>query len=241
MILALIPARSGSKGIINKNIKLYNNKPLIVHTINQAKKSKYITDIIVSTDSQEIAEISKNAGANVPFLRPKEISEDLSTDYEFMLHAINWLNENNKIPDMIIHLRPTYPNRKVEDIDQCIEIFKNNINNYSSLRSVVLTDISPYKTYKIDSNKLIPLFEEVDDIKEPYNKARQLLPKTYWHNGCIDITKNDTIIYNGSVSGNKIYPYIMNKDELDDIDTIEDWIQSENKYNQIMMKQNDNN
>ena len=137
-ILCLIPARSGSKGISNKNIRLLNNKPLLTWSIEQAKNCKHNMKIIVSTDSEEYKTIALKWGAEVPFLRPKEISKDLSTDYEFIIHALNWLKENQHYcPDIILHLRPTQPHRKVGDIDKCLKIFIENINDYDSLRSIV--------------------------------------------------------------------------------------------------------
>ena len=123
-ILCLIPARSGSKSLPHKNIKLLNNKPLLAYSIEQAKNSKYNMRIIVSTDSKEYSDIANKYGAETPFLRPKEISQDNSTDFEFIKHAIEWLKENeNYYPDIILQLRPTQPERKVSDIDKCLDIF----------------------------------------------------------------------------------------------------------------------
>lgn len=227
-ILAIIPARGGSKSIPRKNIKDFCGYPLIYWSIKQAKESKHITRIIVSTDDEEIKEISLKYGAEVPFLRPKSISDDLSTDYEFMEHCLTWLskNENNQLPDLIVQLRPTYPTRKVSKIDECIEIMINNLN-YDSLRSVIAFDKSPYKMYRVINNALKPLFEECDQLNEPYNRCRQELPQTYLHNGYIDIIKTDTIIQKKSITGYPIYPYIMNKEEYHDIDTINDWNNAE--------------
>lgn len=223
MILALIPVHSGSKSIMNKNIKDYKGKPLIGWTIEQAKESKYITDIIVSTDSVEYKKIAEEYGAEVPYLRPMEISGDESTDFEFMKHTIDWLKKNNRKPTMIVYLRPIYPTRKVEDIDTSIKLFFNNIlynqNPYTSLRSVIEAEYSAYKMYFIEGKQeLIPLFHRVNGISEPYNNAQQLLPKSYWHNGCIDITTPTCIEEHGSVSGNKILAYIMDKTEIDIIE-----------------------
>ena len=119
-ILCLIPARSGSKSLVDKNIKLLNNKPLLSYSINQAKNSKHNMRIIVSTDSRKYADIANEYGAETPFLRPDEISQDDSTDYEFIKHAIEWLNVNESYyPDIILQLRPTQPARKISDIDKC--------------------------------------------------------------------------------------------------------------------------
>ena len=230
IILCIIPARSGSKGIPHKNIKLFHDKPLLVWSINQAQKSKYDMRIIVSTDAQQYATIANNYGAETPFLRPPEISQDLSTDYECIKHCLDWLkNNDNYIPDIVLQLRPTQPLRKIETIDNCLDIFIQNRNNYSSLRTVVEFEKSPYKMYNIVDNQLLPLFTEINNIKEPYNQCRQILPKTYLHNGYIDIF-NANIIHNNTISGLNIYPYVMNKTDIIDIDNVNDWIKAENSY-----------
>jgi len=228
-ILCIIPARSGSKGIKDKNIKIFKNKPLLAWSIEQAKQSKYNMKLIVSTDSEEYKKIALQYGAEVPVLRSKEISQDKSTDIEFIKHAINFLEEHEKyIPDIILQLRPTQPLRNIKDIDKCLEIFIDNYDNYDSLRSVVEFEKSPFKMYTIndEQKKLIPLFKKIENINEPYNQCRQYLPKTYLHNGYIDIIKT-SILENNTVSGDKIYPYIMNKNDTIDIDTIEDWESAE--------------
>jgi CMP-N,N'-diacetyllegionaminic acid synthase len=222
-ILCIIPARSGSKGLPNKNIKLLDNIPLLAHSIIQAKKSKYKMRIIVSTDSEEYAKIAKKYGAEVPFLRPIYISDDLSTDLECFQHCISYLKKNEDYyPDFIVHLRPTQPKRKIEDINNSINIFINNRNNYDSLRSVYETPKNPYKMYFIENNKLIPYFYNFNDINESYNQPRQIFPTNYIHNGYIDIF-NTNLLNNNTISGNNIYPYIMNKNDNIDIDSIEDW------------------
>ena len=129
----------------------------------------------------------------------------------------------NYIPDIVLQLRPTQPLRKIETIDKCIDIFIENRNNYDSLRTVIEFEKSPYKMYNIVDNQLLPLFNEINNIKEPYNQCGQILPKTYLHNGYIDIFNAD-IINNNTISGLNIYPYVMNKNDVIDIDTYDDWI-----------------
>jgi CMP-N-acetylneuraminic acid synthetase len=225
-ILCLIPARSGSKGVNNKNIRDFKGKPLIAHSINQAKNCDYVERmrIVVTTDSEEYAVIAREHGAEVPFIRPPEISQDLSTDLEFMKHAVLWLNKNEKYyPDIILQLRPTQPLRKIEDINKTLGLFLKNYDDFDSLRTVVEFEKSPYKMYRIQNKTLQPLFSSVDDIdKEPYNQCRQNLPTTYLHNGYIDILKT-SILQNDCISGEKILPYIMKKSDTIDIDTEEDW------------------
>jgi CMP-N,N'-diacetyllegionaminic acid synthase len=222
-ILVIIPARSGSKGIKHKNIKDFNGLPLLVWSIKQAQSSKYnkCMRIFLSTDSNEYSRIGKKYGAEVPILRPKEISQDSSTDYEFILHAIEYYASIDYHPDMILHLRPTQPCRKVRDIDNCIKLFNDN-KEYSSLRTVVKLDKTPYKMYRIQNKTLTPLFNEVNGIKEPFNQARQILPQCYLHNGYIDIVK-PSVLLTGCLSGNNILPYVMNSTDTIDIDTISDW------------------
>jgi len=222
-ILCIIPARSGSKGIIDKNIKLFNGKPLLAWSIKQAQQSSYDMKIIVSTDSEEYATIAKQHGAEVPFLRPINISQDVSTDFECIEHAINWLHIKEQYnPDIILQLRPTQPLRKVEDINKCLDIFIQNRKKYDSLRSVVPFTKSPYKMYSIQNNTLVPLFKKVNDIDEPYNICRQTLPETYLHNGYIDIFNTD-IIKKDTISGDKILPFLMKQTDTIDIDSISDW------------------
>ena len=223
-ILVLIPARSGSKGIPNKNVKDFCGKPLLAWSIEQAKKSKYAKDmkIVLSTDSIEYASVGNEYGAEVPFIRPKILSQDKSIDIEFIKHAVDYLKEwENYESDIILQLRPTQPCRKVEDINMAIEVFISNRDKYDSLRSVIAVEKSPYKMYSINNEELTPLFNEVNNIKEPYNQARQLLPQCYLHNGYIDILNAD-ILKNDTISGSRIYPFVMDMNNNIDIDLKKD-------------------
>ena len=221
-ILCIIPARSGSKGIKNKNIMDYNGKPLLAWSIEQAQNCHYNMRIIVSTDSQEYADIARTYGAEVPFIRPSEISNDLSTDFEFINHCVNWLKTNeNYSCDIILQLRPTSPTRKIEDINKALELFIKNRDKFDSLRSVIPFEKSPYKMYKVANNHLLPLFRSIDNIYEPYNEVRQILPQCYLHNGYIDIL-NTSILNENTISGKNILPFIMEQNDNLDIDVISD-------------------
>lgn len=246
-ILCIVPARKGSKGIIDKNIKLYNGQPLMFWSIRCALTSKYYDTnntkmrVIVSTDDEEYAHIAIKCGAECPFLRPMEYSCDFSPDIDFIKHTVDELKKTeNYVADMIIQLRPTYPTRTTNFLDDCIKTFINVCNEYDSLRTVIKVEKTPYKMYNIihdiDNNtynnsknakKLLlkPLFDKVNDIEEPYNQCRQMLPTTYMHNGCIDIL-NSSILEQNTISGNNIYPIIMKSDETNDIDNINDWNKS---------------
>lgn len=223
-ILCIIPARSGSKRLPHKNIMMYHDQPLLSWSIQHAKQCKYKMRIILSTDSQEYANIGIKYGAEVPFLRPSSISNDLSSDIECFKHCVNFLKiKDNYYSDIIVHLRPTQPERKTEDLNKCLDTFLFNYSNYDSLRTVIPYHKSLYKMYTIENNILKPCANYINNINEPYNQATQILPQTYLHNGYIDIFKTCLLDQN-QISGNKIYPFIMNSTDCIDIDTIKDII-----------------
>lgn len=221
---ALIPARGGSKRIPMKNIKKYAGKPLIAWSIQIAKECPYIRNVYVSTDNDRIAKAAYKYGAIV-IRRPADISGDLSTDLECFQHFIHVVDD---VPDAIVHLRPTYPNRNSEILCEIIERFIKGGKSFTSIRSVVPTLEPPFKAYILDEARLVPLTASLKGIKEPYDCPTQLLPKTYWHNGYIDVMWAKTI-RTGSMSGRNIMAYCMDPREIDDIDTVEEWERSERK------------
>lgn len=220
-ILALIPARSGSKSIPNKNIVELAGHPLVAFSIASASMSKLINRVIVSTDSEKIQAISKSYGAEAPFLRPKEISGDDAQDIDWFNHAVNWLAKNeNYSPDLVIHLRPTTPLRDYRLIDEAIQKIQEN-KEATALRSAQLADYTPYKTFKI-TNEFCDFFGRNDfkDEEEYYNLPRQVLPQTYVPNGQVDIIKSSTVKETKSLHGKKILPFITEK--TPDIDELKD-------------------
>jgi N-acylneuraminate cytidylyltransferase len=227
-ILAIIPARGGSKGVPGKNIKELNGKPLIYYSITEAKKSKYINRIITSTDDMQIADIARKYGSEVPFLRPTEISGDKSPDLEFFKHGLSWLKENEGyIPDILVHLRPTAPLRKVKHIDAGIKMLLEN-PTADSVRSVVLSQKHPFKMWKICAGKLVPFIpEEIRGFKETYNLPIQSLPEAYIQNGSVDIIRTKTIIDKNSTTGDLILALLMKEEESININTPEDFMLAE--------------
>ena len=219
-VLALIPARSGSKGIPHKNIRRLTGKPLLAHSIEHALKSKLITRTIVSTDSQSYVEIAREYGAETPFLRPPDISQDLSTDLEVFEHALKWLKKNeNYIPDICVHLRPTYPLRKVEDINKVIQVLIDD-PSIDSARTVTLAPETPFKMWFRGNNDfLTPVIKT--NIKDAHNLPRQGLPRVYLQNACIDAVRTEVILKKKSMTGSKIFGYIMNENL--DIDSSSQW------------------
>ena len=231
-IIALIPARGGSKGIPRKNLRLLGGIPLVSHSIRQARQSKKITRVILSTDSSEIAEVGKKEGAEVPFLRPVSIAQDLSTDYEFVKHALEMLLESEKyVPDLVVQLRPTVPLRQVDVIDQAIQHIIDN-PQADSLRSVTSASFTPFKMWNLGQDGFLMPLLFLPKIKEPWNEPRQRLPKTYQHDGYIDIVRPKTIFEQQSVSGNRILPFFLQTPSVD-IDCEEDFIEAEKQQIQI--------
>ena len=220
-ILAIIPCRSGSKGVKNKNIRKIFGKPLIYYSIFFALQCKFIDRVIVSTDSKKYKKISENFGAEVPFLRPKNISKDDSLDIDLFKHTINWLKKNeNYEPNLIVHLRPTSPLRKIKTLKKMINILLQN-KTFCSVRSLSSLNKSPYKLWSIMKNNLIkPILKNDTKYKEPYNAPRQKLPNFYVQNSTYDVFRTK-IIKKNLVSGKKIYGVLTN--DLIDLDTMEDF------------------
>ena len=202
-IIAFIPARSGSKSIKNKNIKHLNGKPLLAWSIESCKKSKFIKNIIVSTDSIKYAKIAKKYGATHIVLRPKKISGDRSTDYEALIHTINSIE--NMDYDLIAHIRPTTPIRKIKDMDKAISLFSKS--KYTSLRSVHEMPESAYKTFEISKNKLLkPICKNKKGI-DFFSEPRQNFKKTYAANGLIDIYKKENLIKYKNLFGKHVLAF----------------------------------
>ncbi len=202
-VAALIPARGGSKAIHKKNIRLLNGVPLIEYTIRIALQNKNIDRVIVSTDDQEIAEISQKTGAEVPFLRPASLAKDNTPDKPVIEHALNWLKKcENCIPDALLFLRPTTPFKTNKIIDQCLAIFMND-NNASSVRTVNKVEgvNHPYWMFKDENGYLSPF---VDGIKISEYYQRQLLPGCYQLNGVVDVLLPDFVFENSNIYGEQV-------------------------------------
>ena len=216
-VLAIIPARGGSKGIPRKNLVHFLGDPLITHSIRHALGCKSITKTIVSTDDDEIASLSRKLGADVPFMRPSELAEDHVLDWPVFVHALKYLEKQESYkPDIVVHLRPTTPYRKTEWIDEAIQLLLDN-PQADSVRSVSEPEKHPYRMFSIDdSGFLDPIMKHKHP--EPYLLRRQDLPKVYYYNCVIDVTRPETIFLMKSMTGQHILPFIMNSEEVLDID-----------------------
>ena len=204
-IISVIPAREGSKGLPNKNILDLDGQSLIAYSIVDSLRSKHIEETFVSTDSLEIGKIAEKYGAEVPFARPKKYAKDDSKDIEWVRHFLCWFKLiYDKLPEYIVHLRPTTPLREVDMIDKAIETIIDN-PDATALRSVHKTIESPYKTFSLEKGYLKGMFPDYP-IKEYYNLPRQHFPQTYKPNGYVDILKTSTILGN-SLHGDKILTF----------------------------------
>ncbi|MCJ7523612.1 MAG: acylneuraminate cytidylyltransferase family protein [Candidatus Aminicenantes bacterium] len=228
-ILALIPARGGSKRIPRKNIRELWGKPLLAYSIEVARRSKVIDRVICTTDDPEIAEIARQVGAEVPFIRPKELAEDRSGDTEFYLHAIAWLREQEGYkPDIITNLRPTNPLRRTEVVDEILNtlILRKDVD---SIRSVYRSSISVFLMRTIDPESGLIECPVNVPREEPFQRAKHPLPQSYILSSYLDATWVEAVLRTQRSLGQKMLPYILDENPID-LDTEEDWSRLLSQY-----------
>jgi CMP-N-acetylneuraminic acid synthetase len=222
-ILCLIPARGGSKFIPRKNIKTLVDRPLIAYTIKQAKEIGLIGRVVVSTDDEEIADVAREWGAEVPFLRPKDLAQDFTPDLPVFEDALRWLKEKEGYqPEFIVHLRCTVPLRKTSDI----KIGVNKMVEFKpdAVISVSLVREFPQKMWRIIEGRAIKLLPSELQIKGGPESPRQLLEPIYRQNGVVDVIKYETIMVKKSMFGDYTLPLITDQEDAIDIDTPMDFI-----------------
>ena len=228
-VLALIPARGGSKGIPRKNIRDFAGYPLLAWSIAAGLQAQTVTRVLVSTDDPQIAGVAREFGAEAPFLRPPQFAQDDSTDLPVFQHAMGWLEEQEGYrPDVVVQLRPTSPIRPRDLIDQAVQTLLAH-PDADSVRGVVPAGQNPHKMWRLPEGEVGSMTNllEVKGIAEPYNAPRQMLPPVYWQTGHIDAIRVDTIQSKGSMSGEKIYPLVIDARYTVDIDNLGDWVRYE--------------
>jgi CMP-N-acetylneuraminic acid synthetase len=220
-VLAVIPARGGSKGVPRKNIRPFCGKPLIAWTIEEAKKTRHPIRIVVSTDDPEIAQVAKQYTAEAPFLRPAGISGDLATDVEFLLHALNFFQARESYqPEIILRLPPTSPLRTADDIDRGIAMLLDT-PDADAVRPIIESPKHPYKSWQLsaDGKWLKPfLSKEITGVDEPHNMPRQVFPKAYIHTGAMDVVRLRTIREMRSTQGRNLAYFFMDPQNSINID-----------------------
>lgn len=219
IIFGIITARSGSKSIKNKNLKLLGGKPLVFYPIKTSLDSKYIDRTLVTTDSNKIAKISIKYNCEVPFIRPKKYAQDLSTDYSVFKHLSVWLKSKKMLPDYFVHLRPTCPIRNAKLIDQAIKKFIDG-KYFDSLKSIEVAKETPFKMWLKNQNQIKPVIL-LKKNKESHCLPRQILPITYWQNGYVDIYKCSNIVKKNSLCGTNVMPFLI-KEAVFELDYPED-------------------
>jgi N-acylneuraminate cytidylyltransferase len=236
-VLVIIPARGGSKSIPQKNIRSFAGHPLIAYSIAAGLQARTVTRTLVSTDDEEIARISREYGAEVPFIRPAKYSQDNTLDLPVFQHALNWLaTEQNYRPDVVVQLRPTSPVRPRNCIDDAVKILLDH-SQADSVRGVVVAGQNPYKMWHINpEGKLAPVIK-VKGVEEAYNFPRQELPNVFWQTGHIDAIRPNVILEKNSMSGRNIWPLVIDPLYTVDIDTLLDWENAERlvKYGNLDM------
>jgi len=225
-VLALIPARGGSKSIPRKNIRSFAGHPLIAYSIAAGLAAESVTRLLVSTDEEEIAAIARKYGAETPFLRPAELSQDNTPDLPVFQHALQWLEENEGYrPEILVQLRPTSPLRRVWHIEQSIYQLLAH-PEADAIRTVCEPFQNPFKMWQIDPEGFMqPLIHT--EYQEAYNMPRQLLPAVYWQTGYVDAAWRDTILEKSSMTGERILPLVIPPNDWIDIDSADDWRRAE--------------
>jgi N-acylneuraminate cytidylyltransferase len=218
-IIAIIPARAGSKGIPDKNVKQLAGHPLLAYSIAAARRAE-IDPVIVSTDSEDYAEIVKRYGAEVPFIRPAEISKDSSTDYQFMRYAMEWYKNNKRtVPEYWMHLRPTTPLRDPEVLKSAVSFIIDH-PEATALRSGHEAPESPFKWFLKDEEGYFKGLRD-DLTPEKVNIPRQIFPKMYNPDGYIDIVRSSHVLNSETMHGDKML--VFESPRCTEIDTAEDF------------------
>jgi len=226
-ILAIVPARGGSKGLPGKNIRHLAGHPLIAFSIAAGLQSYLIDRVICSTDNAQIAQIAESYGAEIPFLRPAELAEDDTSDLPVFKHALQFLEEKESYcPEIVVQIRPTSPIRFLKEIDSAVQKLID-CPKADSLRSICPPSNNPFKMWTINNNGTMSPLLEVEGIDEPYNSPRQCLPQVWWQTGMIDVMRRRTIVEMSSMTGRQIAPFCIDSRYAIDIDNEEGLLAAE--------------
>jgi CMP-N,N'-diacetyllegionaminic acid synthase len=214
-VLAVVPARSGSKSVPDKNVLSFRGRPLLAHSVEHGLTARNVDRVLVSTDSPRYRELALAAGAEAPFLRPAALAGDHSTDLEVFAHALEWLEEHEGYrPELCVHLRPTYPTRRASDVERAVDLLRAD-PAADSVRSVTLAPHTPYKMWRLDGDgALRPLLQ--DGPAEAFNLPRQVLPPVYLQNAAVDVVRAAVVRERRSMTGTRVLAYVM--EEALDVD-----------------------
>jgi N-acylneuraminate cytidylyltransferase len=218
-VVAVIPARGGSKGLPRKNLRFLGGHPLLAWSIAAGRASAAVDAVIVSTDDEEIAAVARAYGADVPFLRPHDLARDDTPDLPVFEHALGWLAaEHGQAPEALVQLRPTSPLRPAGLVDEGLALFRRH-PEADSLRAVTSPSQTPYKMWRLRGSLLDPLLGSMDE--ELFNSPRQRLPAVYWQTGHLDVVRASTILDRRSMTGRKVLAFPVDPRYALDIDSLE--------------------
>jgi CMP-N,N'-diacetyllegionaminic acid synthase len=220
-VFALVTARSGSKGVPDKNIKKIGGHSLLDWSIKSSLKTQSISKVYLSTDSEIYANIGKECGALVPFLRPNELATDTANDLDVIRHFLKSIDEK---PDALVHIRPTTPLREPSILDKSIEMFFSKKGELTSLRSVHEMSESAYKSFEVNDKGFLATISSVES-GDKANLPRQAFPKTYFANGYVDVLDPNYILKENKLHGDKILafqtPVVAEVDSIEDLEYLE--------------------
>lgn len=222
-VLGLVPARGGSKGVPGKNIRRLGGKPLLQYTAEAAQAANLLSRVVLSTDSEEIAEMGRACGLEVPFLRPSELAEDSTPTLPVVQHAITWLENRGTRFDAICLLQPTSPMRRPEDIDGCIRLLETTGADSAVTMRAVPPEHNPHWVYFQNGDGLLRLST---GEQEPISR-RQELPPAFHREGSVYVTRRDVLMEMNSLYGKKLAGYVVDAEDSVNIDTLADWERAE--------------
>jgi len=218
-VVAIVPARGGSKSLPRKNLRPLAGFPLLAWAIAAGRAAAAVSAVIVSTDDEEIAEVARRFGAETPFLRPAELAGDDTPDLPVFEHALRWLErERGWTPELVVQLRPTSPFRPAGMVDEAVALLRAHAGA-DSLRAVTSPSQTPFKMWRLEGRRLAPLLGSFEE--ELFNAPRQRLAPVYWQTGHIDVVRPATILEQRSMTGRRIVPFVVDPRYAIDIDTLE--------------------
>jgi CMP-N-acetylneuraminic acid synthetase len=235
-VLAVVPARGGSKGIPRKNLQLLAGRPLVAHAVQTGLATTRVSRVVCSTDDTEIADVARAAGAEVPFLRPAELAQDNSEDWVVFVHALSWLAQHDAwVPDLVVNLRPTSPMRTPTHVDDAIQLLLET--GADSVKAMCLARQHPHKMWLRRPDSRVEPF-----LKTPFRLARgpdvprSQLEDIYWQNGVVDVTRREVILDRGVMIGPRVAGLVTQPEDSIDIDTPLDLALAELLYSRRMAR-----
>jgi CMP-N-acetylneuraminic acid synthetase len=218
-VLALVPARGGSKGILRKNLRLLAGRPLVAHAVAAGLAARLVDRVLCSTDDPDIAEAARQAGAEVPFLRPSELAQDSSEDLPVFLHALEWLSRTEGWqPDLIVNLRPTSPLRRPDHVEAAIRLLCET--GADSVKAVCLARQHPHKMWRLAPDGLLAPFVTTEfRLQRGPDVPRAELEDVYWQNGVVDVTRRRVLVDERRMIGARVAGLVTDPADSIDVDT----------------------